>query len=216
MNPTSLIQTLAPVLFTIEIALYVLLGGLGMAGLVLFVWRWNAISAASGDADKWRALLSKDLDKGANLDHLQVTIEDERTLPGRVVKLGKENIGLSPEALEKVYEVQESAERRHLETGVSFLGTVGANAPFLGLTGTVLGILIAFNKFAQAGGKGSTEVMVAIARALVATALGLIIAIPAVVAFNILKNRIKILLDRSREVRGLVVARSLNAAAKES
>ncbi|QQS07007.1 MAG: MotA/TolQ/ExbB proton channel family protein [Fibrobacterota bacterium] len=216
MNPTSLIQTLAPVLFTIEIALYVLLGGLGLAGLVLFIWRWNSISAATGDADKWRALLSKDLDKGANLDHITVTVEEERTLPGRVVKLGKENIGLSPEALEKVYDVQESTERRHLETGVSFLGTVGANAPFLGLTGTVLGILIAFNKFAQAGGKGSTEVMVAIARALVATALGLIIAIPAVVAFNILKNRIKILLDRSREVRGLVVARSLNAAAKES
>lgn len=215
MNPTSLIQTLAPVLFTIEIALYVLLGGLGLAGLVLFIWRWNSISAATGDADKWRALLSKDLDKGANLDHITVTVEEERTLPGRVVKLGKENIGLSPEALEKVYDVQESTERRHLETGVSFLGTVGANAPFLGLTGTVLGILIAFNKFAQAGGKGSTEVMVAIARALVATALGLMIAIPAVVAFNILKNRIKILLDRSREVRGLVVARSLNAAAKE-
>lgn len=215
MNPTSLIQTLAPVLFTVEIALYAILAGLGLAGLVLFVWRWNAISKATGDADKWRVLLSKDLDKGANLDHIAVSVEDERTLPGRVVKLGKENIGLSPEALEKVYEVQESTERRNLETGVSFLGTVGANAPFLGLTGTVLGILIAFNKFAQAGGKGSTEVMVAIARALVATALGLIIAIPAVVAFNILKNRIKILLDRSREVRGLVVARSLNAAAKE-
>jgi biopolymer transport protein ExbB len=92
---------------------------------------------------------------------------------------------------------------------------VGANAPFLGLTGTVLGILIAFNKFAEAGGKGSTEVMVAIARALVATALGLIIAIPAVVAFNVLKNRIRTILDGSREVRGLVVARSLNAAAKE-
>ncbi|MBK8803430.1 MAG: MotA/TolQ/ExbB proton channel family protein [Fibrobacteres bacterium] len=216
MNPTSLIQTLAPVLFTVEIALYAVLAGLGLAGLVLFVWRWNAISAATGDADKWRTLLSQGLSKGGDLGHVQVSVEDERTLPGRVVKLGKENIGLSPEALEKVYEVQESTERRHLETGVSFLGTVGANAPFLGLTGTVLGILIAFNKFAQAGGKGSTEVMVAIARALVATALGLIIAIPAVVAFNILKNRIKILLDRSREVRGLVVARSLNAAAKES
>ncbi|MBK9578000.1 MAG: MotA/TolQ/ExbB proton channel family protein [Fibrobacterota bacterium] len=215
MNPTSLIQTLAPVLFTVEIALYAILGGLGLTGLVLFVWRWNAISAATGDADKWRTVLSQGLSKGGDLGHIHVTVEDERTLPGRVVKLGKDNIGLSPEALEKVYDVQESTERRHLETGVSFLGTVGANAPFLGLTGTVLGILIAFNKFAQAGGKGSTEVMVAIARALVATALGLMIAIPAVVAFNILKNRIKILLDRSREVRGLVVARSLNAAAKE-
>ena len=215
MNPTSMIQTLAPVLFTIEIALYALLIGLGVTGIVLFIWRWKALSVAQGDAAKWKTLLMQNLSKGDSLDHIAVTIEEERTLPGRVVKLGKESAGLSPEALEKVYEVQESAERRHLESGVSFLGTVGANAPFLGLTGTVLGILIAFNKFAQAGGKGSTDVMVAIARALIATALGLIVAIPAVIAFNILKNRIKKILDGSREVRGLVVARSLNAAAKE-
>jgi biopolymer transport protein ExbB/TolQ len=211
----NFIGTFAPVLFTIEIALYALLVGLGVTGLVLFIWRWKALSVAEGDADKWKKLLSQNLSTGGSLDHVAVTVEEERTYPGRVVKLGKESQGLSPEALEKVYEVQESAERRQMESGVSFLGTVGANAPFLGLTGTVLGILIAFNKFAQAGGKGSTDVMVAIARALVATALGLIIAIPAVVAFNILKNRIRRIMDSSREVRGLVVARSLNAAAKE-
>lgn len=215
MVQANFVGTLAPVLFTIEIAIYMLLAGLGIAGLVIFVWRWQAISAAKGDSAKWTKILSTDLRKG-NLEHVNVSIEDERTIPGRYVKLGVDNAGLAPEALEKLYEVQESAERRHLEPGVSFLGTVGANAPFLGLTGTVLGILIAFNKFAQAGGKGSTEVMVAIARALIATALGLLVAIPAVVAFNILKNRIKDVLDRSREVRGLVVARSINAAAKEN
>jgi biopolymer transport protein ExbB/TolQ len=216
MNQASMIQTLSPVLFTIEIIIYLLLGGLGIAGLVLFIWRWNVLNKAEGDPAKWRGLLSKDLAKGSNLDQIPVTTEDERTLPGRVVKLGKDSAGLSPEALEKVFEVQESTERRHLEGGVSFLGTVGANAPFLGLTGTVLGILIAFNKFAQSGGKGGTDVMVAIARALVATALGLIVAIPAVVAYNILRSRVKAIQDRSREVRGLIVARSLNAAAKEN
>jgi len=215
MVQANFIGTLAPVLFTIEIAIYMLLAALGVAGLVIFVWRWQAINAAQGDSAKWTKILSTDLRKGS-LEHVNVSIEDERTIPGRYVKLGVDNAGLAPEALEKLYEVQESAERRHLEPGVSFLGTVGANAPFLGLTGTVLGILIAFNKFAQAGGKGSTEVMVAIARALIATALGLLVAIPAVVAFNILKNRIKEVLDRSREVRGLVVARSINAAAKEN
>jgi len=184
--------------------------------LVLFVWRWNVLSKAQGDPSKWRTLLSKDLASGSNLDRIPVTVEDERTLPGRVVKLGKDNAGLSPEALDKVFDVQESTERRHLEGGVSFLGTVGANAPFLGLTGTVLGILIAFDKFAQSGGKGGTDVMVAIARALVATALGLIVAIPAVVAYNMLRSRVRSIQDRSREVRGLIVARSLHAASKDS
>lgn len=215
MIQANFVGTLAPVLFTIEMAIYGLLALLGVAGLVIFVWRWRAIDAAKGDSAKWTKILSADIRKGS-LEHVAVTVEDERTIPGRYVKLGVDNAGLAPEALEKLYDVQESAERRHLEPGVSFLGTVGANAPFLGLTGTVLGILIAFNKFAQAGGKGSTEVMVAIARALVATALGLVVAIPAVVAFNILKNRIKGVLDRSREVRGLVVARAINAAAKEN
>ena len=216
MNLGNMIQTLAPVLFTIEMIIYVLLGGLGITGLVLFVWRWNVLSKAQGDPSKWRTLLSKDLASGTNLDRIPVTVEDERTLPGRVVKLGKDNAGLSPEALDKVFDVQESTERRHLEGGVSFLGTVGANAPFLGLTGTVLGILIAFDKFAQSGGKGGTDVMVAIARALVATALGLIVAIPAVVAYHMLRSRVKSIQDRSREVRGLIVARSLHAASKDS
>lgn len=215
MVQANFVGTLAPVLFTIELAIYVLLAALGVAGLVIFVWRWRAINASRGDAAKWSKILSTDLKK-PSLDHVTVSIEDERTIPGRYVKLGVDNAGLAPEALDRLYDVQESVERRHLEPGISFLGTVGANAPFLGLTGTVLGILIAFNKFAQAGGKGSTEVMVAIARALIATALGLLVAIPAVVAFNILKNRIKDALDRSREVRGLVVARSINAAAKEN
>lgn len=215
MVQANFIGTLAPILFTIEIGIYALLALLGVTGLVIFVWRWRVLGSAKGDPAKWVKLLSTDLKK-PGLGHVAVSPEDERTIPGRYAKLGVENAGLAPEALEKLYDVQESAERRHLEPGVSFLGTVGANAPFLGLTGTVLGILIAFNKFAQAGGKGSTEVMVAIARALIATALGLLVAIPAVVAFNILKNRIKDVLDRSREVRGLVVARSLNAAAKEN
>jgi len=215
MVQANFVGTLAPVLFTIEIAIYALLAILGVAGLVIFVWRWQALTAAKGDPAKWIKILSADL-KSGSLAHVTVSPEDERNLPGRFVKVGVDNAGLSPEALERLYDVQESAERRSLESGVSFLGTVGANAPFLGLTGTVLGILIAFNKFAQAGGKGSTDVMVAIARALIATALGLVVAIPAVVAFNILKNRIKETLDRSREVRGLIVARALHAASKEN
>jgi len=215
MIQANFVGTLAPILFTIELAIYALLVILGITGLVIFVWRWQALSAAKGDPAKWVKILSADLKKG-NLSGVTVSIEEERTLPGRYVKLGVDNAGLAPEALDRLFDVQESAERRHLESGVSFLGTVGANAPFLGLTGTVLGILIAFNKFAQAGGKGSNDVMIAIARALIATALGLVVAIPAVVAFNILKNRIKESLDRSREVRGLIVARALHAASKEN
>jgi biopolymer transport protein ExbB len=129
-----------------------------------------------------------------------------------VVKTGLANFGLAPEALEKIFDVQESAERRELNRGLAFLGTVGANAPFLGLTGTVIGILSAFDRFAASGGRGSAEVMVAISRALVATALGLLVAIPAVVFYNMLRNKSRAILEEAREVRGLILARSLQSA----
>ncbi|HUI61491.1 MAG TPA: MotA/TolQ/ExbB proton channel family protein, partial [Steroidobacteraceae bacterium] len=81
----------------------------------------------------------------------------------------------------------------------------------LGLTGTVLGILVAFDRFAASGGQGSTEVMVAISQALIATAAGLVVAIPAVVFYNILRNRNKTILEEGREIQALILAHVLHA-----
>ncbi|MGN7612697.1 protein TolQ [Magnetococcales bacterium HHB-1] len=77
-----------------------------------------------------------------------------------------------------------SREIDHLEQGLTFLATVGSTSPFIGLFGTVWGIMNAFRGLA--GAKSTTLTMVApgIAEALVATAMGLIAAIPAVIAFN--------------------------------
>jgi biopolymer transport protein ExbB/TolQ len=213
MLQAKLIALLSPVLLVMEKGILFLLIALGLWELFIFVWRWRAIKANQGDAQKWLTALSSGFDKG--FEGIEVKPEDLKTLPGRVVKTAIDNAGLSPEALEQVFATQESAERRAMEGGVSFLGTVGANAPFLGLTGTVIGILMAFNRFAESGGKGSTEVMVAISGALIATAIGLVVAIPAVVFFNVLKNQIKGALESAREIRGLLMARSLQAVAKE-
>jgi biopolymer transport protein ExbB len=71
------------------------------------------------------------------------------------------------------------------------LGTLGNNAPFIGLFGTVLGIIKAFADLAKNQGGGATVVMAGIADALVATAVGLLVALPAVVAFNIFQGRIR-------------------------
>ena len=128
-----------------------------------------------------------------------------------MVRLGMDNAHLCADALEKLLETQEARERPLLERGAQFLGTVGANAPFLGLTGTVLGILAAFRRMAEQGGSGGTEVMSAIAGALIATAAGLMVAIPAVVLYNLLKARIRKAMDALREIRALLLARSLQA-----
>lgn len=208
----SIISNLEPILLAVERLILGLLVLLGIASIGIFVWRLRSYSAARGDGGKWMKLLTANL---ASPSHAGLTAAgaDEGTLPGRIVKAGVDNMGLAPEALEKVLEVQESAERRELDKGLSFLGTVGSNAPFLGLTGTVIGILVAFDRFAATGGKGSTEVMIAISRALIATAVGLMVAIPAVVFYNILRNKVKGMLDEAREIRGLLLARSLHASA---
>ena len=204
-----LIDTLAPVLLLLEEIILALLVVLEVAVLSIFVWRLHFLSRVNGDPAKWIKSLTQDM-KHSGLGTIDVKAEDAKTVSGRMVKTALDNWGLAPEALEKVFEAQESMEKRGLDQGLSFLGTVGANAPFLGLTGTVTGILVAFDRFAASGGTGSTEVMVAISQALVATAIGLLVAIPAVVFHNILRSRSKVILEKSREVQALILARTLH------
>jgi len=204
-----LIDAFTPALLLLEEAILALLVVLEVAILAIFVWRLRSLSRANGDPTKWLKSLTQDM-KQSDLSMINVDGEDTYTVSGRTVKTALDNWGLAPEALEKVFEAQESIEKRGLEQGLSFLGTVGANAPFLGLTGTVTGILVAFDRFAASGGQGSTEVMVAISQALVATAIGLLVAIPAVVFYNILRSRSKMILEQSREVQALILARTLH------
>lgn len=88
---------------------------------------------------------------------------------------------------EEVSEAMEIAGRRELlrlERRLGILGTIGSTAPFIGLFGTVLGIIRAFSDLAIAEGASPAAVADGIAEALIATAAGLFVAVPAVVAYN--------------------------------
>lgn len=85
------------------------------------------------------------------------------------------------------------AEMTHLESLVPYLATVGSIAPFVGLFGTVWGIMVAFVNINAQGAAGLDVVAQPIAEALIVTAIGLATAIPAVVAYNYFTNRIKVL-----------------------
>ena len=95
-----------------------------------------------------------------------------------------------------VEEILEYGERRRLEEGqalkrnVWVLGTVAASAPFIGLFGTVIGIIKSFHQMAVMGTGGFAVVAAGISEALVATALGLIVAIVALIFFNYLQSKI--------------------------
>jgi biopolymer transport protein ExbB len=75
-------------------------------------------------------------------------------------------------------------ERQRYEKRLAFLGTLGNNAPFVGLFGTVLGIIRAFHDLAGSSLQGTQAVMSGIAEALVATGVGLLVALPAVATYN--------------------------------
>jgi biopolymer transport protein ExbB len=101
----------------------------------------------------------------------------------------------APIEMTAAIEGAKTRERLRLERRLPFLATLGSNGPFVGLFGTVLGIIKAFHDLAATqgtAGAGASTVMAGISEALVATAIGLLVAIPAVVAFNYFSRRVRV------------------------
>jgi biopolymer transport protein ExbB/TolQ len=117
-----------------------------------------------------------------------------------------------PDAFREVVDAEMTKQKRVLERGTTFLGTVGNNGPFIGLVGTVLGVIQAFQQLGNQSKDAMGNVMVGIAEALIATGVGLVVAIPAVVAFNIVGKAISNV-ESNVTVMGKYVAAQLLAAA---
>jgi len=119
---------------------------------------------------------------------------------GRVITAGlaaykssPENGGdLTFESVARALERQAQREIMVLRRGQGVLATVGATAPFVGLLGTVMGIVNAFQQMAAAGSGGLGTVSAGISEALITTAIGLLVAIPAVLAYNALQGWIDV------------------------
>ena len=136
--------------------------------------------------DRVAELLAK-----GQVQQVQKLVQNNGTTVGEILKAGIANLSLGPGPLEQVLESRKIQEKLALEKNLLVLGTLGNNAPFIGLFGTVLGIIKAFNDLAVAGTSGPTIVMRGVSEALVATAMGLFIAIPAVASYNYFQGRIK-------------------------
>lgn len=92
--------------------------------------------------------------------------------------------------VERAMSIAISREMQRLERGMTFLATVGSTAPFIGLFGTVWGIMNSFNSIAHSNNTSLAVVAPGISEALFVTALGLVAAIPAVIAYNGYSNRL--------------------------
>ena len=151
-------------------------------------------------ADLKKRLASGDLGGAKELLSGRTGIE------ARVGQEGLAALGAGAGAAAEAMTGARTRERLHLERNLAILGTLGNNAPFIGLFGTVLGIIKAFHDLSQNQGGGATVVMAGISEALVATAIGLLVAIPAVMAFNYFQRRVRARLARADEVAHLILA----------
>jgi biopolymer transport protein ExbB len=129
-------------------------------------------------------------------------------MEAEVVRVAARVAGSGQGAVEKA--VASTVDRRRLEyeKWLFVLGTLGNNAPFIGLFGTVLGIIRAFADLAAhpAAAAGASTVMTGISEALVATAVGLFVAIPAVLAYNIYQRLLKRVVGRSQSLGNAIAA----------
>jgi biopolymer transport protein ExbB len=156
------------------------------------------------------AALMRDLGRflrGGDLDGARQRLEQSPSAEAAVVIAGIVEADLGPDAAEEAMAGASALQRTKLERRLAYLGTLGNNAPFIGLLGTVIGIVGAFEEF----GKGAAQIVPAagvtagpseavmrnIAEALVATAVGLLVAIPAVFAFNTFQRIVKVTLSNT-------------------
>ena len=119
-------------------------------------------------------------------------LRSARTMDAEVARACLEHQQDGPAAMEEHLTAAVERERVRYERGLAFLGTLGNNAPFIGLFGTVLGIVRSFHDLSSNTAEGTQAVMAGIAEALVATGVGLLVALPAVAAYNTLMRHVEI------------------------
>lgn len=157
--------------------------------------------------------------RGNDLEGAKRRLETSPSAEAAVVMAGLVESDQGPEAAEEAMAGASALQRLKLERRLAFLGTLGNNAPFIGLLGTVIGIVGAFEELgkanmAPAGAAGAAQasqlapaaVMTNIAEALVATAVGLIVAIPAVAAFNAFQRVVKTTLSNTDALSRVLLA----------
>ena len=143
-------------------------------------------------------------------------LAQSRSVAASIARAGLRLAERGEGAADRAMQSATAFERVRLERWLAYLGTLGNNAPFIGLFGTVIGVIHAFEELGHGapghGGAGaasqvaSQAVMASIAEALVATAVGLLVALPAVAAYNYFQRRMQTLLGSTEVLTNLVLA----------
>lgn len=170
---------------------------------------WSLRDDIGALAQKLRQLL-----RDGDMDAARQTLEKSPSAEAAVVVAGLLEADRGPRAAEEAMHGATALQRMKLERRLAFLGTLGNNAPFIGLFGTVIGVVQAFESLGQqsatvaqtANMAAPQEVMAAIAEALVATAVGLVVAIPAVAMYNYYQRLSKSILANTAALSHVLLA----------
>ncbi|MFP4466129.1 MAG: MotA/TolQ/ExbB proton channel family protein [Candidatus Goldiibacteriota bacterium] len=163
---------------------------LSVGVVAVTIERWIYFAGHKLDSEKFMAKI-KGYVVDKKYDEAEKYCDRTKGSVAKVIKTALENKQLPRDEVVKLMEVTHAEQKLNMERYLGYLGTLGNTAPFIGLLGTVLGIVRAFKDLATASGAGPEVVMFGIAEALLATAAGLGVAIPCVILFNIFSKKVK-------------------------
>ncbi len=169
--------------------LYLLLA-LSVVSIAAMAERWLFFRKHHDDPEALRRRLAGAL-RGGDVEGAERVLAASPSLEAKVVREAMRWSEGGAGAVADAIDSELFALKKELERGMALLGTLGNNAPFIGLLGTVLGVIEAFHQLGDGANKAAMgNVMSGIAEALVATGVGLFVALPAVVAYNVAQKRI--------------------------
>ena len=202
----SLIQTILGLpIFRSEWVLYLLLG-LSIISIGVILERWVFYRRHGLDSAGVREGLRKSLQQG-DFAAAATLLKKHDALETNVVLVGLQAVELGPESVEDLLVGALGQEKARYEKRLSFLATLASNAPYIGLFGTVLGIIRSFRDLAANMSDASSAVMGGLAESLIATAMGLLVAIPAVIAFNVFRGHVKDAVTNCQTLGGVLLSR---------
>lgn len=173
-----------------------LLVGLSVAGLTIALERTITYAFRSDNLRKLKDDVLARLRRG-DLAGARERLANSKAFEARVVAATLEDPADGPASAEDRMNASAQLMKLRMEKRLAFLGTLGSNAPFLGLLGTVIGIVRAFHELNGAGGRVTSGLMSEIGEALVATAVGILVALPAIATYNYFQRVIKTRITRA-------------------
>lgn len=174
-----------------------------VVAVAVIIERGMLLKKESEDFEKLREAMLAGIE--GELGALEKVVARHHGAGARILKAALSQAHHGPEGVEDLLVAASLQEKQRLEHRLLILGTLGNNAPFVGLFGTVLGVIKAFADLAQTSG-GPEVVMAGLSEALIATAVGLFVAIPCVVGYNLFQKRVRDLLTGTESLGRYVVA----------